>query len=311
MNTNIKRHPFHIVDPSPWPFLGSISALGLTLGAVLYFHGFNKGELLLFSSFIHLLLVCYGWWRDVIDEATFQGCHTKKVQRGLRIGMILFIVSEAMFFFSLFWAFFHSSLAPVVEIACAWPPYGIRPLHTWGLPLTNTFTLLASAASITLSHRALMLHKYKQAKHSLVVTIELAICFTIFQYTEYIESEFCINDAVYGSVFFLLTGFHGLHVIIGTIFLFICYLRHCECHFTARRHLGFEMAIWYWHFVDVVWIFVFVFVYWWGNTIPFNIMKMDDFLYYATNPYSNFYKERLMTCPKCHTRFVHKTWGVS
>merc|ERR1712054_656799 len=138
------------------------------------------GELLLFSGFFHLFLVSYGWWRDVVDEALFQGCHTKKVQRGLRLGMILFIVSEVMFFFSLFWAFFHSSLAPVVEIACAWPPYGIRTLHTWGLPLTNTFTLLASGASITVSHRSLMLHKYRNAKFFLIITIELAIFFTLF-----------------------------------------------------------------------------------------------------------------------------------
>lgn len=301
-----KRHPFHIVDPSPWPFLGSISALAVTLGAALYFHGFYKGEILLFGGFLHLLMVCFGWWRDVVDEATFQGCHTKKVQRGLRLGMILFIVSEVMFFFSLFWAFFHSSLAPVVEIACAWPPYGIRTLHTWGLPLTNTFTLLASGASITVSHRSLMLHKYRNAKFFLIITIELAIFFTLLQLTEYYESEFCINDSVYGSIFFLLTGFHGLHVIIGTIFLFVCYLRHCSCHFTARRHLGFEMAIWYWHFVDVVWIFVFVFVYWWGNTVPYSLMYGDNFVYSYTGEYSTFFIRKQVSCPKCSHKFIYR-----
>merc|ERR1712000_425102 len=149
--------------------------------------------------------------------------------------------------------------APSVEIACAWPPYGIRTLYTWGLPLTNTFTLLASGASITWSHRALMLHRLAESRAALIITLELATIFTILQYTEYLASQFSINDAVYGSLFFMITGFHGLHVIIGTIFLFICYLRLCNCHFTARRHLGFEMAIWYWHFVDVVWIFVFYF----------------------------------------------------
>jgi len=260
-----KRHSFHLVDTSPWPLLGSISALAVTLGAVLFFHGYYMGETLLMGGFLHLILVSFAWWRDVIDEATFQGCHTRNVQYGLRLGMFLFIISEIMFFFSFFWAFFHSSIAPSVEIGCSWPPQGVKTLDTMDLPLINTFILLSSGFSITWAHHALISNKFEQTRVALIITILFAILFTDLQFNEYLEAEFSIADSVYGSVFFLITGFHGFHVIVGTIFIIVCYFRFTKNHFSSERHLGFEMSIWYWHFVDVVWILVFLMVYWWSN----------------------------------------------
>lgn len=263
--THIKRHPFHIVDPSPWPFFASLSVFSSVVGAVLYFHGYYSGETLLLSSLIFFVCVVFVWWNDIIDESTFQGCHTKKVQRGLRLGMVLFIVSEVMFFFSFFWAFFHSSIAPSVEIGCYWPPYGIKFFDTMGYPYLNTLILLTSGFSITWAHHSILHAKFNYTRIALIITILLAIFFTNLQELEYLESDFSIFDGIYGSVFFLITGFHGLHVIFGTIFIIVCYIRLCLCHFSAKRHLGLEMAIWYWHFVDVVWILVFFSIYWWGN----------------------------------------------
>ena len=202
MTLHHKRHPFHLVDPSPWPFLGSISAFSVAIGAVLFFHGFNKGEILLSGGLIHLISVSIAWWADVIDEATFQGCHTKKVQKGLRMGMFLFIISEVMFFFSFFWAFFHSSISPSVEIGCIWPPAGIKTLDTKGLPLINTFILLTSGFSITWAHHALVTWKFEQARFALIITILYAILFTNLQINEYLEADFSISDGVYGSLFF-------------------------------------------------------------------------------------------------------------
>jgi len=200
--TTFKRHPFHLVDPSPWPFFASISVFSAAIGAVLYFHGYYEGESLLLYSFLVLIFISSAWWSDVIHESTFQGCHTKKVQKGLRLGMVLFIVSEVMFFFSFFWAFFHSSIAPSVEIGCYWPPFGIKVLFTFGYPLLNTFILIASGCSLTWAHCAIQQRKYNHVRDSLIVTILLAIFFKNIQELEYLESEFSIYDGIYGSVFF-------------------------------------------------------------------------------------------------------------
>ena len=251
-------HPFHLVDPSPWPYVGAFSALGLTSGTVLYMHGYKYGDLLAFTSFAFILLVMIVWWRDVIREATFQGHHTLIVQRGLKWGMLLFILSEVCFFFSFFWAFFHSSLAPTIEVGAVWPPIGITPLNAFDVPLLNTAILLTSGATVTWSHHAMIAGDRYNTIISLFLTIFLGIIFTILQALEYFETSFTIADSVYGSTFFVATGFHGLHVIIGTLFLAVCFGRILYHHFTKHHHNGFEAAIWYWHFVDVVWIFLFV-----------------------------------------------------
>nr|YP_010705021.1 cytochrome c oxidase subunit III [Sciocoris lateralis]WCQ78559.1 cytochrome c oxidase subunit III [Sciocoris lateralis] len=258
-----KNHPYHLVNYSPWPLTGSIGAMTLTSGMVLWFH---KNEMYLFYLGVAIILMTMlQWWRDIIREATFQGHHTIKVTNGLKIGMILFIISEVFFFLSFFWGFFHSSLAPTVEIGMIWPPKGIEVFNPMEIPLLNTMILLCSGMTVTWAHHSLMSNKYSEVTKSLMLTVILGIYFTILQAYEYMEAKFCISDSVYGSCFFMATGFHGMHVIIGTIFLSVCLLRHIKCHFSANHHFGFEAAAWYWHFVDVVWLFLYISIYWWGS----------------------------------------------
>nr|UBI44019.1 cytochrome c oxidase subunit III [Eysarcoris gibbosus] len=258
-----KNHPYHLVDYSPWPLTGSIGAMTLTSGMVLWFH---KNEMFLFYlGIMILLLTMIQWWRDIIREATFQGHHTIKVINGLKIGMILFIISEIFFFISFFWGFFHSSLAPTVEIGMTWPPSGIQVFNPMEIPLLNTMILLCSGMSVTWAHHSLMNNYHNETTKSLLITVMMGIYFSILQAYEYKEASFCISDSVYGSCFFMATGFHGLHVIIGTIFLTVCLMRHLMCHFSKNHHFGFEAAAWYWHFVDVVWLFLYISIYWWGS----------------------------------------------
>jgi len=263
--SSIQKHPFHLVDPSPWPIFASTGALSSAIGGVMYFHGYIGGGYVLSLGISMILYSMFVWWRDIVREATFEGHHTNTVQIGLRYGMILFIVSEIMFFMAFFWAFFHSSLAPTVEIGAIWPPKGIQVLNPWEVPFLNTIILLSSGAAVTWAHHAILAGYRQQAIYALSVTILLAIVFTGFQVMEYIEAPFTISDSVYGSSFFLATGFHGFHVFVGTIFLAVCTIRLFKFHFTKNHHFGFEAAAWYWHFVDVVWLFLFVSIYWWGG----------------------------------------------
>jgi cytochrome c oxidase subunit 3 len=260
-----QSHPFHLVDFSPWPIFGALSAFTSTVGGVMYMHAYSGGGLMLSLGFIILIYTFFVWWRDVIREATFGGYHTLAVQNGMRWGMLLFIVSEVMFFFAFFWAFFHSSLAPTIELGAVWPPHGIQVLNPWEVPFLNTVILLSSGAAVTWAHHGLLAGQPKTTTVGLIVTIILAAIFTGFQALEYLEAPFTISDSVYGSTFFLATGFHGFHVFVGTCFLTVCLFRHRAYHFTKNHHFGFEAAAWYWHFVDVVWLFLFVTIYWWGS----------------------------------------------
>jgi len=245
--------------------MASLSAFIMTSGGVLYMHNYLDGGNMLLTGVFMLLFVMYTWWRDIVREATFEEQHTFPVQRGMRLGMILFIVSEIMFFFAFFWAFFHSSLSPVFGIGGTWPPEAITPIPTLGIPLTNTLLLLSSGATVTWAHHAILVRAKKQSLISLIVTVVLATIFTGLQVLEYFDAPFTISDSVFGSCFFMTTGFHGFHVLIGTIFLAISLFRIILNHFTNTHHFGFEAAAWYWHFVDVVWLFLFVTVYWWGG----------------------------------------------
>nr|AXS66432.1 cytochrome c oxidase subunit 3 [Chrysomeloidea sp. 3 KM-2017] len=258
-----KNHPFHLVDVSPWPLLGALSAMTTMMGLIKWFH-FNESNLLLLS-FLIMFLIMFQWWRDITREGTFQGLHTFNVTLGLRWGMILFITSEVFFFISFFWGFFHNSLSPSIELGMIWPPKGINPFNPIEIPLLNTLILLTSGLTVTWAHHGLMENNYTQGLEGLILTVILGIYFTILQAYEYIESPFTIADSVYGSSFFMATGFHGLHVIIGTTFLLICLLRHFFNHFSSIHHFGFEAAAWYWHFVDVVWLFLYISIYWWGS----------------------------------------------
>ena len=257
-------HAFHVLDPSPWPFLSGIGALALTTGGVLYMHMYVGGMTLLKFGLIFLSFIAFNWFFDIVNESTYGGFHTKAVQRGLKIGFILFLVSEIMFFVSFFWAFFHSSLNPVITIGNVWPPRGIDPLSPYTIALLNTALLLTSGASVTWAHYSLLDDNREEAIMGLSATVALGLIFTWVQSIEYKTAGISINDSVFGSLLYLMTGFHGAHVIIGTLFLFVCLIRLVFYHFTEDHHLGFEFASWYWHFVDIVWIFLYICVYWWS-----------------------------------------------
>lgn len=265
LNAQYGKHSFHLVDVSPWPFITSCFAFGVTTSLTMYMHGYIGSFFDLQFSLFFLILSAGFWWRDVIREATAEGHHTLIVQKGLRMGMILFIVSEVMFFFAFFWAFFNAQIYPSIHIFGVWPPLGIEALDPWGVPLLNTLILLSSGATVTWAHHAIVEANAKEANTSLIFTIVLAIIFTSLQVWEYINASFTISDSVFGSVFYMATGFHGFHVFIGTCFLSVCLYRLRQSHFTNKHHFGFEAAAWYWHFVDVVWIFLFIVVYWIGG----------------------------------------------
>lgn len=261
---HVKRHLFHLVNISPWPIIASFSAFVLCNGAVFYFHNIQYGGYVILAGFGLLIATAIVWWRDIIREGTFEGHHTTCVQRNLRYGMALFIVSEVMFFFAFFWAYFHSSLAPTVELGSVWPPEAIHPFNAWDVPFINTLILLLSGVTITWAHHAIVNGLRGEAITGIILTVLLAIVFTACQAYEYLEASFNISDGVYGSTFFLATGFHGIHVILGTIFITVNLFRVMKNHYTVTHHFGFEAAAWYWHFVDVVWLFLFISIYYWG-----------------------------------------------
>nr|WPS67095.1 cytochrome c oxidase subunit 3 [Systasis sp. 1 HHL-2023a] len=254
--------PFHLVTLSPWPLLTSLSILVMMFGLVNWFNNYNY--YLMLMGLILILLNLFQWWRDVIRESTFQGFHTFMVVKGLKMGMILFIISEVFFFISIFWCYFHMFLSPSIDIGNLWPPKNIEMFNPFNIPLLNTLILLSSGVSVTWCHYSLINSNYKYSFFSLMFTIFLGMIFSLFQYMEYLEASFSISDSVYGSIFFMSTGFHGLHVIIGTIFLMINLLRIKKMNFSKIHHFGFEAAAWYWHFVDVVWLFLYILVYYWS-----------------------------------------------
>jgi cytochrome c oxidase subunit 3 len=277
------KHDYHLVNPSPWPLTGSIAAVVMAMGGVMWMKGlfgFDKGTWWLFAAGLAgVLYTMFGWWRDVVKEAN-AGDHTPVVSIGLRYGMILFIASEVMFFVAWFWIFFemalfhgHRTLSSIEEVRLAWetwPPHGVETVPAWNLPLLNTLTLLLSGTTVTWAHHALQTGDRKGAKIGLLLTVILGVLFTTIQVYEYhhilehkyfFGGENAANSGLYGSAFFMATGFHGFHVLIGTIFLIVCLIRLMNGAFTPQKHFGFEAAAWYWHFVDVVWLFLFAFIY--------------------------------------------------
>jgi cytochrome c oxidase subunit 3 len=254
-------HPFHLVERSPWPLVGSLRALILTTSLIEIIH-LNK-KILLILRFIMLYLTMLQWWRDIIREATFQGLHTLPVKKGIKWGITLFILSEILFFFSFFWSFFHASLAPDLSLGLIWPPQNITPFNPYHIPLLNTTILLARGATVTWAHHTLLTKNYKQRYYRLALTVTLGVYFSTLQAFEYLEAPFSLTDRIYGTTFFVSTGFHGLHVLIGTTFLLINNFRIHKGHLRQNHHFSFEAAAWYWHFVDVVWLFLYTFVYWW------------------------------------------------
>lgn len=259
--SNFHNHPFHLVTLRPWPLISSLNLIILLIGVIKWFHEFNF-NLIIFGKIL-LILSIFQWWRDITRERTFQGIHTINVIKLLRLGIILFIISEIFFFISFFWTFFHISLSPRIEIGNLWPPKIILPFNPYNIPLLNTIILLRSGVSITWSHYIILSNNYKESLKSLTITLILGIYFTILQYIEYYESRFTISDSIFGRIFFLITGFHGIHVIIGSLFIFIILIRLNKLQFSKYHHFGFEARSWYWHFVDVIWLFLYIFIYWW------------------------------------------------
>jgi cytochrome c oxidase subunit III len=266
-----KHHDYHLVDPSPWPIIGAVSAFVLALAAIFAMHA-QISWWWIAPGIIGVLYTMFGWWVDVVKEA-HRGDHTPVVQLHLRYGMIMFIASEVMFFVAWFWAFFDASLyageavqySRVEATGGHWPPAGLEVLDPWHLPLVNTLILLTSGTTVTWAHHALLHNDRQGLKWGLWLTIVLGVLFTSVQAYEYINAPFDFKNNIYGATFFMATGFHGFHVIIGTIFLAVCLVRAYLGHFTPEQHFGFEAAAWYWHFVDVVWLFLFTCIYVWGN----------------------------------------------
>ena len=266
VNSSGLKQPYHLVDPSPWPLVGALGAGVLVFGIVTAAH---TGSKLPLSFGILLLLGTMAmWWRDVLKESRTVGVHTPVVRIGLRYGMTLFIASEVMFFVGFFWAYFHFALYPqhvLGAVTAMWPPEGVRTFNPFQLPLMNTLILLLSGTTVTWAHHSLIHGDRKHLIMGLGFTILLGLLFTTFQALEYSEAPFKFaGGGVYPSVFFLATGFHGFHVMVGTAFLIVCWFRARAGHFSPERHFGFEAAAWYWHFVDVVWLFLFVAIYLWG-----------------------------------------------
>lgn len=257
-----RGHPFHLVNPSPWPIVSSLSAFVVVFGAVHAMHKMGFG--ILEVGVVMLLLSAFFWWRDVSIEANSKGVYTERVRHGLRIGMVLFIVSEVMFFGAFFWAYFHSAIDPTEAIGRMWPPKGIKTLDPFHLPYFNTLILLTSGTTVTWAHHCLLEGDRKGLLQGLALTVLLGMTFTFVQGVEYAHAAFSLKDGIYPSTFFLATGFHGFHVIVGTIFLSVCLVKAWRNRFTPESHVGFEAAAWYWHFVDVIWLFLFVSIYWWG-----------------------------------------------
>lgn len=280
-DAHTKNHDYHIIDPSPWPLIGSAGALLMAIGGVVWMQTLKSADASTLGLsgpwvfIIGLLIVfytMYGWWADTIKEA-HAGDHTQVVSIHLRYGMIMFIASEVMFFVAWFWAFFDVSLfadeaiqtARVAYTGGQWPPADIKVLDPLHLPLFNTVTLLLSGTTVTWAHHALLEGDRKGLVWGLFLTVVLGAIFTGVQALEYIDAPFTFKDSIYGSTFFMATGFHGFHVLVGTIFLIVCLIRAMQGHFTEKQHFGFEAAAWYWHFVDVVWLFLFVAVYIWAS----------------------------------------------
>jgi cytochrome c oxidase subunit 3 len=271
------KHDYHLVDPSPWPIIGSISAFLMMVGMVLTMKslpvlGLKLGPYILGAGLLGVVYVMASWWTDVTREAGPEGHHTRVVQISHRYGMIMFIASEVMFFVAWFWAYFDAALYPNdplqyarSDLVASWPPKGIETFDPWHLPLLNTLILLTSGTTVTWAHNALLEGDRKGVLQGLALTIALGILFSICQAYEYSHAAFGFSGHIYGATFFMATGFHGFHVIVGTIFLAVCLFRAYRNQFTPTQHLGFEFAAWYWHFVDVVWLFLFAAIYVWGS----------------------------------------------
>ncbi|HET6519951.1 MAG TPA: cytochrome c oxidase subunit 3 [Geminicoccaceae bacterium] len=261
-------HPYHLVDPSPWPAVGTLAAFVLVIGGLMYMHEVTGGIWVVLLGAAGVIFTMFAWWRDVLREG-HQGFHTDVVARGLRVGMVLFIASELLFFVAWFWAYFWGALVPPMTVETQWPPADVTPVDPWDIPFLNTMILLLSGTTVTWAHHELREGNRRATFQALVITVILGVLFTSLQAYEYVHAVhegLTITDGIFGSSFYMATGFHGFHVLVGTAFLLVCTMRAYYGTLAPERHVGFEAAAWYWHFVDVVWLFLFVWVYWWAGS---------------------------------------------
>ncbi len=275
--TTGKPHPYHLVRPNVWPLVSSFAAGFFALSMVLYFPGYREAlaaggtelpfPVLPLLGVLSIMICMFFWWKDVIYESVVEKAHTKIAEVGFRYGMSLFIASEVMFFFAFFWAFFSAAFFPTEAIGYIWPPEAIEIVEPFGLPFLMTLILLLSGCTVTWAHHAILEGDNESVIKGLGLSVLLGTAFLAFQVYEYSHVVFGFTEGIYSSTFYMATGFHGFHVFVGTVFLFVCYKRAQKGHFTPEKHFGFEAAAWYWHFVDVVWLFLFIAIYWWGNVV--------------------------------------------
>ena len=263
MSTEKPKHDYHLVDPSPWPIYVSFSCLFLAIGSIYYMHADVSWAM--YVGFALLIYGAYMWFRDVVIESVDHDYHTPVVKIHHRYGMTLFIASEVMFFVAWFWAYFNTSLFPSEAIGNVWPPIDIETFDPWDIPLINTLILLLSGTTVTWAHHSMIENDRKGLVNGLAATVFLGFIFSCLQAYEYHHATFTIDGNIYGATFYMATGFHGFHVIVGTIFLAVCLYRSMKGHSNSEHHFGFEAAAWYWHFVDVVWLFLFAAIYVWGS----------------------------------------------
>lgn len=256
---------FHVLEPSLWPFFIAFGLFFFVTGIAFCMHYVVTGYYILIIGLLILIVTSIFWFLDISREAVVKGYHTQIVRRGLKLGFLFFITSEIMLFFGFFWAFFHSALSPSIEVGAVWPPVGLNVIPVFEFPLFNTFVLIISGFSVTWVHRAISLGSFKDSIDGFMITILLGVFFIFLQGLEYYESTFNLQDGAYPSAFFMLTGLHGCHVIVGVCFLFICFLSLLSNHYLTSHYLRLVFAIWYWHFVDIVWIILFLSVYCWGS----------------------------------------------
>lgn len=259
-----KFNSFHIVTLSPWPLIASIQISRLII--IVTFNNNNQIK----TNNINLIEIVITftiptlWWKNTIKENNKEGTHHNKIIKGIKIGIIIFIISEVIFFISFFWAYFHSRTRPNIEIGQIWPPLSIKSFNPINVPLLNTVILIRSGFSITWSHHLILEKKINKSLKALKITLTIGVYFSLLQIIEYIQSEFSINDSSYGNIFFIATGFHGIHVLIGSTFILINIINIKKIFITNKQHIGFELSAWYWHFVDIVWLFLYLSIYWWG-----------------------------------------------
>nr|YP_009994018.1 cytochrome c oxidase subunit III [Aphis aurantii]QNO35793.1 cytochrome c oxidase subunit III [Aphis aurantii] len=257
------NQPYFILNLSPWPILMAFNTFNLMISNIMILNfKFNMTSLINFFLIISISML---WWRDVIRESTFQGNHNFNIMNLIKFSMILFIISELFLFISFFWNFLHNSLAPSIELGLNWPPKNIMFFNPLLIPLLNTIILLTSSFTITLTHFYLLNNLKKKTIMFMNLTIILSTYFLLLQMLEYNQATFTFSDSIFGSSFYMATGFHGLHVIIGTIFLLINLMRMLKLHFSFIHHISFELSAWYWHFIDIIWLFLYMTFYWWNN----------------------------------------------